>query len=275
MLYSDSMAAPLPYLNTILDAARESGRSEREISRTATGQPAALSLIKTGRVPSVERVRLLCAALDLEFYIGPARETFVSAPRPEARPPSGNEEPAADDRRPPWFEALRTGLREDVANLLKEVPGRRPDDGSREESASPREAPAARHAEIRHVAADADRHDGAREDEAASHVAFRRDWVDRHGIDPGRCAVLGVQGESMEPTVPDGSLVLIDCTRRSLRNGRVFVVRTGDGLSVKRIGKDADGGWLLVNDHPGWSDARWPDNAEVIGEVRWVATLLA
>ena len=79
----------------------------------------------------------------------------------------------------------------------------------------------------------------------------------------------------MEPTVPDGSLVLIDFTRRRLRNGRVFVVRSRDGLSVNRVGKDGDGGWLLVSDHPGWPDARWPENAEVIGEVRWVATLLA
>ena len=269
------MAAPLPYLNTILDAARESGRSEREISRAATGQPAALSLIKTGRVPSVERVRLLCAALELEFYIGPPRERAKSTPRPGELPPNGDRKSAAEDRPPPWVEALRASIREDLACLLGTPPGRRPDDGSGEDSAGQREAPATRHVEIRQIATGPDRHGEPPEEDSPSHVAFRRDWLDRHGFEPGRCAVLGVEGGSMEPTVPDGSLVLIDCTRRGLCNGRVFVVRTGDGLSVKRVGKDADGGWLLLSDHPGWPDARWPENAEVIGEVRWVATLLA
>ena len=62
----------------ILEAARASGRSEREISRAATGQPSALSLIKTGRVPSAERTRSLCETLGLEFYIGPLGALLVS-----------------------------------------------------------------------------------------------------------------------------------------------------------------------------------------------------
>ena len=66
-----------PYLQAILDAARESGQSEREISRRATGQPSALSMIKTGRVPSTERARRLCDALGLEFYIGPPRRSTI------------------------------------------------------------------------------------------------------------------------------------------------------------------------------------------------------
>ena len=80
----------LPYLRVILEAARASGRSEREISRAATGQPGALSLIKTGRVPSAERTRSLCETLGLEFYIGPPRGI---ASLPEPRP----YDPAIDD----------------------------------------------------------------------------------------------------------------------------------------------------------------------------------
>ena len=279
VLYSDSMAVPLPYLNTILDAARESGRSEREISRTATGQPSALSLIKTGRTPSVERVRLLCAALDLEFYIGPPRERNESASLPGGLPPDGDREAAAGDRPPPWAEALRAGIRDDLARLLS-APRRRRPGGESESDGAParqREAAATCHVEVQKVSPVTDSNAETTEGAAASHVAFRCEWLKRHGIDPDRCAVLGVEGESMEPTVPDGSLVLVDFTRRRLRSGRVFVVRSGDGLSVKRAGKDGDGGWRLVSDHPGWPDERWPENAEceVIGEVRWVATLLA
>ena len=45
------------------------------------------------------------------------------------------------------------------------------------------------------------------------------------------------------------------------------MVRTGEGLVVKRAGKDT-GGWRLVSDHPRWPDAPWPDDAVIIGEVK-------
>ena len=269
MLYSDSMAAPFPYLNTILDAARESGRSEREISRTATGQPAALSLIKTGRVPSVERVRLLCSALDLEFYIGPPRAApSPTTPGQEALPPTGGPEPAADDAPPPWVETLRSGLREDMTKLLGDERRRRRDDGDYAGSLT-------RHVEIREIVAGADSDARLPDTHESSYVAFRREWLRWQGFDPARCAVLAVQGKSMEPTVPDGSLILIDCTRRSPRDGRILVVRNRDSLAVRRAGEDADGRWRLVCDHPGWPYEPWPDEAEVVGEVRWVGTQLS
>ena len=79
MLYSDSVAAlDLPYLNVILEAARKSSRSARDVSLAATGQPSTISMIKRCRVPSVERVRLLCEELGLEFYVGPPREVPAS-----------------------------------------------------------------------------------------------------------------------------------------------------------------------------------------------------
>ena len=269
------MAVMLPYLSTILDAARRSGRSEREISRTATGQPAALSLIKTGRVPSVERVRLLCAALDLEFYIGPPRRKTGSTSGREAPPPDGSRAPPADARPPPWVEALRTGLREDLTRLLRDSPRREAENCGFEAPAAPCDAPVLRHVEVRKLsAAVAGGGMDAAEGEVTGLVAFRRDWLDRHGIEPARCVVADVQGESMEPTVPDGSSILIDCTRRRLREGGIFAVRTADGLIVKRAGEDVGGRWLLVSDHPGWPVMPWPDDAEIIGEVRWVATLL-
>lgn len=73
----------------------------------------------------------------------------------------------------------------------------------------------------------------------------------------------------MEPTPPDGSLILLDRNRQ--REGSIFVVRTEDGLVAKRAGKAADGAWQLVSDHPRWPDAPWQDDAVIIGEVWWMA----
>lgn len=74
MLYAGSVEGlRLPYLSVILDAVRASNRTDREVSLAATGQPTAIALIKSNRAPSVERVRLLCEELGLEFRIGPYR----------------------------------------------------------------------------------------------------------------------------------------------------------------------------------------------------------
>ena len=102
---------------------------------------------------------------------------------------------------------------------------------------------------------------------------FRRDWLARHAIDPKQCNVISVRGESMEPTLPDGCSILVDRSqgRRRRRRGRIFVLRTEDGLVVKRAGKDEEGRWQIVSDHPAWGTVPWADGTEIIGEVRWSA----
>ena len=65
-------------------------------------------------------------------------------------------------------------------------------------------------------------------------------------------------------------LACLNQRTRRLKNPHL-VVRTEDGLIVKRAGKDKDGGWQLVSDHPSWKPVSWPGKAEVIGEVKWMA----
>ena len=84
-----------------------------------------------------------------------------------------------------------------------------------------------------------------------SYAYFRHEWLSRQGLVADRCSIIGVMGESMEPTLPEGCVILLDRNRRR-REGRIFVLRTTDGLVVKRAGKGTDGGWQLVSDHPRW-----------------------
>ena len=104
-----------------------------------------------------------------------------------------------------------------------------------------------------------------------SYAYFRHEWLSRQGLVADRCSIIGVMGESMEPTLPEGCVVLLDRNRRGRREGRIFVLRTEEGLVVKRAGKGADGGWQLVSDHPRWPDVPWPDDAAIVGEVKWMA----
>ena len=103
------------------------------------------------------------------------------------------------------------------------------------------------------------------------HLWFRRDWLDRHAIDPKQCNVITVRGESMEPTLPHGCSILVDLShsRKRRRVGRIFVLRTEDGLVVKRAGKDAEGNWQIESDNEDWEPVPWSRDTEIIGEVRW------
>ena len=100
-------------------------------------------------------------------------------------------------------------------------------------------------------------------------IWFQRDWLDARAIDPTQAVIIGVRGESMEPTLPDGCSILVDRSRRRRRNDHIYVLRTGDGIVVKRLARSADG-WQVVSDHPAWETIAWPDDAEVIGEVGWM-----
>ena len=54
-------------------ALRARGWSARQASMQAVGTPELIRDMRRGRVPSVERFRALCEALNLEFYVGPRR----------------------------------------------------------------------------------------------------------------------------------------------------------------------------------------------------------
>ena len=100
-------------------------------------------------------------------------------------------------------------------------------------------------------------------------LAVHRMWLDRHRLDATQCAIVRMRGESMEPTLNDGSTILVNRAQRRRRSGRLFAVQTDDGLVVRRLRKDPGGDWLLVSDHPDWEPRPWPASAEILGQVRW------
>ncbi len=99
---------------------------------------------------------------------------------------------------------------------------------------------------------------------------FRNDWLDSHAIDPKQCNIISVQGDSMEPTLPDGCSILVDRQRREPHEGQIYVMRTDEGLVVKRLDKDEKGRWLVVSDNPDWPPAPLLYGVDIIGEVRWL-----
>ena len=115
------------------------------------------------------------------------------------------------------------------------------------------------------------------DEKVTGHMKFPDRWLRNRGMLPGRCRIIRVTGDSMEPTLPNGAALLVNRGSNHRQDGKIFVIRIGEDLVVKRTVFDPEAGWLLVSDNKDkttWATRPWPENAEVVGEVKWVARSL-
>ncbi len=77
-----------------------------------------------------------------------------------------------------------------------------------------------------------------------------------------------VDGESMEPTLKNGSIVFIDREKNSISRDGIFVVSTPGGLFIKRLNRKVDGSIELISDNQLYStEVMAPDEVRVVGKV--------
>lgn len=68
-----------------------------------------------------------------------------------------------------------------------------------------------------------------------SAYAFRLEWLKRRHLDHKKLAVIEVRGDSMEPKLSAGDLILLDQAQTSPIDGNTYVVRLGEELVVKNM----------------------------------------
>ena len=102
----------------------------------------------------------------------------------------------------------------------------------------------------------------------ASHYPFRSFRLKEEDVDPELAVVLRVQGDSMFPTLPDESAILVDTRRKALHPNRLYVFRINSELVVKRA-QLKDRQWWFCSDNPDYEDLPGSATTEVWGEVRW------
>ncbi|MEO5349783.1 MAG: helix-turn-helix transcriptional regulator [Magnetococcus sp. YQC-3] len=105
--------------------------------------------------------------------------------------------------------------------------------------------------------------------------AFRREWaVSDAGIDPERAAIIRVDGDSMEPTLSRGDVILIDRRDTSFSRDAIYVFHWDDGLFVKRIQRANNNCFDVISDNPVYDKKTLApvdlENLRVIGRVMWV-----
>jgi SOS-response transcriptional repressor LexA len=77
-----------------------------------------------------------------------------------------------------------------------------------------------------------------------------------------------VSGESMEPTLQDGSIVFIDRQQTNISRDGVFVAATTSGLFIKRIRQRADGMVELISDNTTYPpEVLSPEQVTIVGKV--------
>lgn len=81
-------------------------------------------------------------------------------------------------------------------------------------------------------------------------------WFREKRYRPERLLAIRVSGRSMEPSLYDGDLVIVNTDDVALTDGEVFAANYEGELVVKRLKRQA-GAWLLASDNP--DKARFPD----------------
>ncbi len=79
---------------------------------------------------------------------------------------------------------------------------------------------------------------------------------------------INIEGDSMEPTLRDGSVVFIDRSVQDIGKDGIFIAATTAGLFVKRIRKRMDGNIELISDNQAYSpEILTPDEVQIVGKV--------
>ncbi|MBV5272213.1 MAG: helix-turn-helix transcriptional regulator [Lamprocystis purpurea] len=101
------------------------------------------------------------------------------------------------------------------------------------------------------------------------------EWLRRSGLRAEHAAVLYMQEDSMEPSIRQGDVLLVDLGEQKIQDGGIFAIRYAHELRVRRLYRRYDGGLILRSENRG----RYPDetippadqdvHVQVIGRVLW------
>jgi phage repressor protein C with HTH and peptisase S24 domain len=63
---------------------------------------------------------------------------------------------------------------------------------------------------------------------------FRKDWINRKG-NPDTMSLIRVSGDSMEPTLSKGDIVLVDHSRKHINDFGIYAICVDDSIMIKRL----------------------------------------
>lgn len=116
-------------------------------------------------------------------------------------------------------------------------------------------------------------------EQIVDHLYFKSEWVKNVlGIPRDSLALISVQGDSMEPALSNGDLILVDIRTSRVEDGAIYVVQYEDALLVKRLQKKYDGSVVIRSDNPLYEPeilhGEEAVNLKIVGRVVWAGGVI-
>lgn len=111
------------------------------------------------------------------------------------------------------------------------------------------------------------------------YLAFKRDWVRRAlGVPPEVLALLEAWGDSMEPTIFHGDLVLLNTAVSAVKDDAIYALNVEGDLVIKRIQRHLDGSLTVKSDNPKYEPERISAgralDLRIVGQHIWRAGII-
>jgi len=111
-------------------------------------------------------------------------------------------------------------------------------------------------------------------DMPAEFIAFRQDWIRTVlDLDPEQILLISATGDSMEPGIRDGDLLLVDTRQAAFSEFGVYVFEARGERLVKRVQRKFDGTLYVISDNtiyqPEVISSELAVEIRVIGKVIW------
>lgn len=100
-------------------------------------------------------------------------------------------------------------------------------------------------------------------------MAFKSAWLRANNLNQKHLDVIYASGNSMEPTINDGDVLLVDESKIEPKDGQIFAMQSeSKGTIVKRLVRSDFEGWIIRSDNP--DKTRYGDETLRDGEINEV-----
>lgn len=109
--------------------------------------------------------------------------------------------------------------------------------------------------------------------ETVDHLPFAKRWLAELNVPQNAAYLLDLGGDSMEPTIRDGSICLMDTRFHTPRIEGIYALIDGKDVRIKRIGRGWEGKIVLISDNERYeSETLAAPEAEALriaGKIVW------
>lgn len=111
-------------------------------------------------------------------------------------------------------------------------------------------------------------------EQVVDYIQFKPEWIKSAlGVSAKNLALISVKGDSMEPTLSNGDIIMVDTTDRQFEANAIYVLQNWGSLLVKRIQRKMDGTVVIKSDNKAYEPeivrGDLIEQLHVVGRVVW------